>query len=134
MNSRILSLMFAGVLSLYGCAADSDHASIIDSVNVLVPVHCKPDLGPDPDYYDSDEALMRVPYPNAEIALKLNPLDPELQRQVAVNHRMRDGMYAGGRLQRIAREQTLKAALKGCAGIDDTAGEPPNEQPTSQPR
>jgi hypothetical protein len=80
------------------------------SVKVPVAVACNPDIGPDPDYADSDAALLD-PLSGYDGGVPADAGDRN-----ALAHYLRTQKLVAGRLQRIAREGVLKAALDGCRG------------------
>ena len=80
-------------LALAGCATTTPEPVIRTvQVSVPVPVACVPKLSPPPAYADTDEALRAA---------------PDLFSRVR--------LLVAGRLQRIAREGELTAAIKGCS-------------------
>ncbi|QUD88064.1 hypothetical protein [Phenylobacterium montanum] len=85
----------AAIALLAGCASTPDVAppSVMHTVEVPTPVRCRPDLGPEPDYPDTDEALRAAPDLFSRVRLLL-----------------------AGRMLRIARDQQKTAALAACAG------------------
>lgn len=89
-----LFLASAACLVLAACSATAPEPRIETKiVEVAVPVPCKPNLGPDPVYPDTDEALRSAP-----------------------NLFERVKLLAAGRLMRIARDAEKSAALDKCAG------------------
>lgn len=96
MLGRRLAAAVAASLALSACATTgSDPEPIIQTVEVKVPVpvQCTPNLGPDPEYPDTAEAIRAAP-----------------------NVAARAQLYAAGRLMREQREREYKAALAECAG------------------
>jgi len=92
MISRVLPCL--GVLVLAACATTPPTPRIVTkTVQVAVPVSCKPAIAPAPAYPDTDAALKAAP---------------------DVFQRVR--LLVAGRLERIAREAELNAALDACAG------------------
>lgn len=91
---RVLVLALACV-ALAGCDPTIKPVVkiVTKEVPVPVPVKCKPDVGPRPDYPDTDDAIAQAP------DIK------ELSK-----------LYRAGRNMRIGREGKLEAALDGCAG------------------
>lgn len=65
----------------------------VQTVNVPVPVPCKPDTGPEPSFADSPEAI-----------------------QSAADIYDRVKLMLAGRAQRAAWLEVQRAALQGCAG------------------
>ena len=85
------SLALAALI-LAGCAsAPSQPAVVTKTVNVEVPVHCSPNIGPEPSYADTPEAI-----------------------RAASDFGSRLKLVLAGRVQRIQRLGELLAALKGC--------------------
>ncbi len=66
----------------------------IVEVKVPVAVSCEPDIGPDPAYVDTAEAIAAAPDIFARTVLLL-----------------------AGRIQRIARDEVKTAALAGCRAL-----------------
>lgn len=64
---------------------------VIKTIDVPVPVHCKPALGPDPVYADTDAALKAAPDLFGRVQLLVE-----------------------GRIQRIQRDLEKSAALTAC--------------------
>lgn len=86
--------IIAVALVLTGCATTAAEPRIeVRTVEVPVTVSCKVEIGPDPAYPDSDEALRAAP-----------------------NTFERVKLLVAGRLLRIAREREISAALKACTG------------------
>ncbi len=88
----------AGLLALAllsGCASVPAEAPPVHlrTVEIPTPVRCRPQLGPEPDYPDTDAALRAAPDLFARVRLLL-----------------------AGRVLRIARDKEKSAALAGCAG------------------
>jgi hypothetical protein len=90
---RLLPIALA--LALAGCATTGAGVAkvVTREVPVPVPVKCRPNLGPAPAYPDTDQALRAA---------------PDLFGRVQ--------LLAVGRLQRIAHEAELLAALGACEG------------------
>lgn len=88
-----LALLVALFLTACGTTTPPEPVIRTITVNVPVPVKCAPNIGPGPDYPDTDEALASV---------------PDIFQGVAI--------LKAGRILRIPRERELLAALKGCAG------------------
>jgi hypothetical protein len=88
-------LALIAVLFLAGCQSTPplDPRVQVRTVETPVPVRCRPDLGPEPDYPDTDDALRAAPDLFVRVRLLL-----------------------AGRLLRIARDQQKTAALAACAG------------------
>lgn len=89
---KIAVLAFS--LLLAGCASDEARQEPIVTtqiVDVAVPVHCKPDIGPDPVYPDTAAAFKAA---------------PDIFERVK--------LLVVGRLMRIQREGELEAAVHGC--------------------
>ncbi|MDR3507603.1 MAG: hypothetical protein P4L64_06860 [Caulobacteraceae bacterium] len=81
-------------LALGACAtAPPDRAVAVRTVEVPVAVRCQPNLGPEPAYPDTDEALKAAPDLFARVRLLL-----------------------AGRLMRMGRDAEKSAALQACAG------------------
>lgn len=78
---------------LAGCAAAAPPEPVVKTVTVNVPVTvpCKKDIGPEPQYADTDAALRAA---------------PNLYERVR--------LLVAGRLQRIQREADRIAAYSGC--------------------
>lgn len=96
MGKRIISAAIAAALALGACATTgSIPEPIIQTVEVRVPVpvRCNPDMGPDPIYPDTSEAIRAAP-----------------------NVAARAQLYAAGRLMREQREREYQAALAECRG------------------
>jgi hypothetical protein len=82
------------LLALAACATTPPAPQIVTkTVQVAVPVNCKPAIGPAPAYPDTDAALKAAP---------------------DVYQRVR--LLVAGRLERIAREAELTAGLSACEG------------------
>ena len=83
-----------------GCASAPPQPQSIQvrTVELPTPVRCRPELGPEPDYPDTDAALRAA---------------PDLFARV--------GLLLAGRLLRIARDQEKSAALAACAGFEPHA-------------
>jgi hypothetical protein len=82
MKSLVLCLLLAG------CATAPIETQTVD---VPIPVHCRPDLGPEPSYPDTDAALQAAPDLFVSVRLLLE-----------------------GRLMRIQRDLEQSAALTAC--------------------
>lgn len=83
----------AVAVSLTACATDNPPPPVQTvTVKVPVPVPCDPHLSPSPVYADSDAAIRAA---------------PDLFERVK--------LLVAGRLQRIARERELQAAVEGCS-------------------
>ena len=78
-------------LALVGCATQGAPRVQTKTVDIPVPVHCHPILGPEPAYADSDAALHAA---------------PDIYQWVRA--------MAEGRLQRIQRDIEKSAALQAC--------------------
>ena len=92
MTARLLSC--AGLLALAACATTPPAPQIVTkTVQVAVPVACKPAIGDTPAYPDTDAALKAAPDVFYRVSL-----------------------LVAGRLERIAREAQLDAALGACEG------------------
>lgn len=91
MKAATYLLIFLVASILFGCA-DVPVPKEVD-VPVPTPVYCTPNLGPEPAYPDTDEALKAAP--NIFEAAKL---------------------LVEGRLMRIQRDTEKSAALKACSG------------------
>ena len=89
----MVRVALACLLCLVACAPRLKPEPIVRTVTVQVPVPvpCRPDLGPEPEYADSPEALAAAT--DVFEAMKLR---------------------IAGRDQRHAREAVLRAALEGC--------------------
>jgi hypothetical protein len=96
-----LALLAAAVAAMSLAACETPGAArpepepriVTVEVPVPVPVKCTPDVGPDPVYPDTDEAIAAAP-----------------------NLFERVKLVVAGRLMRIARERELSAALRECRG------------------
>lgn len=88
-------ILLACCMLLAACATRPVPEPIVNTIEVAVPVPvpCRPDIGPEPAYADSAEALAAAP--DVFEAMKLRIV---------------------GRAQRIARDGVKSAALAGCAG------------------
>jgi hypothetical protein len=97
MNFKLRSApaAMAALALLAGCASAPPAPAPLQvrTVEAPIPVRCRPDLGPEPDYPDTDQALRAAPDLFARVRLLL-----------------------AGRLLRIARDQQKSAALAACAG------------------
>lgn len=94
MIARILAA--AALLSLAACATPTRPLApqiVTKTVDVVVPVACKPDVGPAQAYPDTDAALKAA---------------PDVYQRVK--------LLVAGRLLRIAREAELSAGLTACEG------------------
>ena len=92
MTVRILAC--AVLLTLAACATTPPAPQIVTkTVQVAVPVACKPALNPPPAYPDTDAALKAA---------------PDVYQRVK--------LLVAGRLLRIAREAELTAGLSACEG------------------
>lgn len=93
--SRPLVLAAAICLGLGACAGGPppEPRIVTRAVSVATPVRCRPDLGAEPAYPDTDAALRAAP---------------------GLFDRVR--LLAAGRLMRIARDAQKTAALARCAG------------------
>ena len=91
----IARLMLCGaLLTLTACATTPPTPQIVTkTVQVAVPVACRPAIGAAPAYPDTDPALKAAP---------------------DVYQRVR--LLVAGRLERVAREAELTAALSACEG------------------
>ena len=82
------------LLALAACATTPPAPQIdTKTVQVAVPVACNPAIGPEPAYPDTDAALKAA---------------PDVYQRVK--------LLVAGRLERIAREAELSAALSACEG------------------
>lgn len=97
---KTAAALFA-VLILAGCA-NSEQVIKTVTVDVPVPVHCKPDVDPGASWKD-DTGVEHLGYPDTAAALKAAP---DLYVRVK--------LLLVGRSMRIQREAELSAALKGC--------------------
>jgi hypothetical protein len=85
----VIRALFLACLALAGCAS-STPAIQIREVDVPTPVHCKPNLGPEPAYPDTDDALKAADlFGSVKLLLE-------------------------GRLMRIQRDAEKSAALTAC--------------------
>lgn len=77
----------------------------VQIVEVPVPVRCnaKEQLGPEPDYVDTAEALRAVPFPDA--ATEMDMLS---------NWFYHTKLLVAGRLQRIQRDLEKSAVIEAC--------------------
>ena len=83
-----------GLMALTACATTPPAPQVVTkTVQVAVPVACKPAIGPEPAYPDTDAAL-----------------------KAASDVYQRVKLLVAGRLERIAREAALNAALGACEG------------------
>lgn len=89
------ALLFIMALTLAGCAGGPplDPKIVTQVVDHPVPVRCAPNIGPEPAYPDTDDALRSA---------------PDLFTRVK--------LLVAGRGMRIARDVQKSAALAGCAG------------------
>lgn len=85
------SAMGATLALLLGCAAPARPAFQMPERLVPVAVQCRPDIGPEPNYPDTDAALRAAPDIFVRVRLLL-----------------------AGRLMRTARARELQAALARC--------------------
>ena len=93
-TARCLGPCLIAALILGGCASSPPAPRIeIRTVDIPTPVRCRPDLGAEPEFPDTDAALQAAPDLFARVRLLL-----------------------AGRLMRIARDQQIRAALQACAG------------------
>ena len=82
------------LLALSACATTPPAPQIVTkTVQVAVPVACRPAIGAAPAYPDTDPALKAA---------------PDVYQRVK--------LLVAGRLERIAREAELTAALSACEG------------------
>ena len=89
------AIIIAACLSLGACATAGpplDPKLEVKTVPMVIVSPCTPDIGPEPDYVDSDAALKSAPDLFAQVKLLL-----------------------AGRLQRIKRDAEKSAALAKCA-------------------
>ena len=93
MTRAIAGLLLASLLAACASAPPIEQSVQVRTVEIPTPVHCRPDLGPEPAYPDTDAALKAAPDLFARVRLLL-----------------------AGRLMRIARDQEKSAALQACAG------------------
>ncbi len=91
----ILRILAAtALIGLTACATTPPAPQIVTkTVQVAVPVACKPAIGPAPAYPDTDAALKAA---------------PDVYQRVQ--------LLVAGRLLRIAREAELTAGLSACEG------------------
>jgi hypothetical protein len=86
--------VFLALFALGACATTPPAPRIVTkTVQVAVPVACTPDIGAAPAYPDTDAALEAA---------------PDVYQRVK--------LLVAGRLERIAREVQLAAALGACEG------------------
>ncbi len=92
--ARLTGAILAAML-LAACASTtpSEPTVQVRTVDVPIAVRCRPDLGPEPNYPDTDAALKAAPDLFSRVRLLL-----------------------AGRLMRIARDGEKSAALQACAG------------------
>ena len=101
MTSRFGPLAVLTCWMLTACAsAPSEPRLTARPVLKPVAIQCRPNLGAEPAYPDTDAALKTAP---------------------DIFQRVR--LLVAGRLLRIAREQELAAALAGCAGQNPREGD-----------
>ncbi len=81
------------------------------TVTLAIAVACRPEPGPEPLYADSDAALEQ---PFVDYA---GPVPAAAEERAALAHYLRTQKLVAGRLQRIARDAELAAALDACRGI-----------------
>lgn len=74
-------------------------------VEVPVPVRCnaKEQLGAEPAYVDTDEAIRATPFPN-----------PMTEAELLSNWFYHTKLLTAGRLQRIQRDREKTAAIEAC--------------------
>lgn len=87
----IIAAMVCLSILLFGCGSTPPERVVTQTVNVPVPVHCKPDIETTVVYPDTDDAL-----------------------RSAVNIFERTKLLVAGRDIRTARILKLETALKGC--------------------
>ena len=92
-----LPLILVCAALLAGCATTTppDPKVVVKFVNIPTPVPCAPDLGPDPAYADTPQALTKA--------------QADIYQQVK--------LLLQGRLQRDYRLTELSAAMKACNSI-----------------
>lgn len=94
---RLLAAIAVTGLLLAGCETAPppvpEPRIVTVEIPVPTPVQCRPNIGPEPDYPDTDAALAAAP-----------------------NLFERVKLIVAGRLMRIARERELNAALRECRG------------------
>lgn len=92
---RNAAALASGLVLLGACASSPDGppGPQMRTLEVPTAVRCRPDLGPEPDYPDTDAALRAAPDLFARVRLLM-----------------------AGRLLRIARDQQKSAVLQACAG------------------
>lgn len=87
------AVLALGLMSACASAPSSPPRLEVRPVAAPIPVRCTPNLGPEPDYPDTDSALQAAPDLFARVRL-----------------------LVAGRLMRIARDAEKSAALQACAG------------------
>lgn len=107
---------------LAACGTPGQPEVKLTPVNVAVPMPCKVDIGADPRYPDTDEALAAVPFPGAGARLLKSPDSVDALKQVSADLLYLMKLYRAGRGMRIARDIRKSAALDGCAAGVDAGG------------
>jgi hypothetical protein len=93
MKVRRLGAVILVGAALGACATSPGGRGAPRAVNLPTPIACRADIGPQPDYPDTDDAL-----------------------RAAADLFERVRLLAAGRLMRMARERDLTAALGACEG------------------
>ena len=102
------SIIMVGI-TLAGCQTVApvipEPIIMVQIVEVPVPVRCnaKEQLGPEPEYVDSDEQIIAVPFS-----------DPTTDAQALANWFYHTKLLVAGRLQRIQRDREKTAAIEAC--------------------
>jgi hypothetical protein len=85
--------LFGVCFTLSACTSAGGGVPTVRTLDVPIAVPCRADIGPEPEWPDTDRALKSAPDLFARVRL-----------------------LAAGRLLRIARDRELSAALEACAG------------------
>lgn len=119
----IFALLLGALLMLNGCQTMAPEVPPVPAkpvevvtIRVPVPVPCVPQIGPDPMYPDTREALLMPPFPDAEMRLMASPMDAGAMGQVLENLRYRVRLLAAAWPLKNSRLAEYKAAIKACGG------------------